>query len=44
MARKALLRTIIANHPAEIIAMDILGSFPESDGKNSYNIILVVAD
>jgi len=42
MARKAPLGTILASHPAEIMAMDILGPFPESDRKNSY--ILVVAD
>ena len=41
-ARRAPLMTISANHPAEIMAMDILGPFPESERRNSY--ILVVAD
>ena len=41
-ARRAPLGTITASQPAEIMAMDILGPFPESERGNSY--ILVVAD
>ena len=41
-ARRAPLGTITASQPAEIIGMDILGPFPESERGNSY--ILVVAD
>ena len=41
-SRRALLGTVAAHHPGEVIAMDIVGLFPESDNKNSY--VLVVAD
>ena len=41
-SRRAPLGTIAASHPSQIMAMDILGPFPESHNRNSY--ILVVAD
>jgi len=41
-SRRAPLNTITASYPTEIMAMDILGPFPESEAGNSY--ILVVAD
>jgi len=41
ISRRALLETLAASNPTEIIAMDIVEPFPESDNKNSY--VLVVA-
>ena len=40
--RRAPLGTIVASRPTEVMAMDILGPFPESEAGNIY--ILVVAD
>ena len=40
--RRAPLGNIAASHPGKIMAMDIVGPFPESENRNSY--ILVVAD
>ena len=40
--RTAPLGNIAASHPGQIMAMDIVGPFPESENRNSY--ILVVAD
>ena len=40
--RRAPLGSIAASHPGQIMAMDIVGPFPESENKNSY--VLVVAD
>ena len=40
--RRAPLGSIAASHPGQIMAMDIVGPFPESKNKNSY--VLVVAD
>ena len=40
--RRAPLGSIAASHPGKIMAMDIVGPFPESENKNSY--VLVVAD